>query len=422
MWVILSIITVLILVLLQTILQFEFVSSSQSSSKTQIKQPLFPTRLINTNGSIEKDQEWKDRRSEIINARNPSNDLINRYNGLAMGAWIPTNKSFILEDLSERNQGSGISRFLDQGFNEYYFIMPDFKNLKAVSATEALLKAADETKLKIILILLPPSEGGPSGNYDWEGWINYFNSIKEKYPGSFSGFTIDDFNWISTRNDTRFKNNIDFMEYSKLAEALKHKRGNLNFYPVIYFEGQKTDVILNKYEDFINGIILVSGCYYNVSSLEKQLIIFRELFDNKPTRYVVYPTITFNYTTQNYSPPSDRLVMSTLSIASKMTNGLIVWHETDSPVIQGYLANMDSEVYRTMLEYMKELQIREEEVKSTLYDVLGTIRTESEMNCESWSNRFNYAYDRWFGTQPLQQQTGKQTGAWEKEMTAFVTR
>jgi hypothetical protein len=81
--------------------------------------------------------------------------------------------------------------------------MTDFKDPKIVSSTEALLKAADKTNLKIILILLPPSEGGPSGNYDWKGWINYFNSIKEKYPHSFSSFTIDDFNWISTRNDTR---------------------------------------------------------------------------------------------------------------------------------------------------------------------------------------------------------------------------
>lgn len=386
------------------------------------QQLLLSNRLINSSSSLEKDQEWKDKRSEVIHTKNSSNAFLNRYNGLTMGAWIPTNKSFILENSDANNQTNVISGFLEQGFNEYYFIMPDFKNPRAVSATEALLKAADKTNLKIILILLPPSEGGPSGNYDWEGWINYFNSIKKKYPHSFGGFTIDDFNWISTRSDTQFKNNIDFMESSKLAEALEHKRDDVNFYPVIYFEGQKTEVILNKYEDFINGVILVSGCYYNVSSLEKQLIIFRELFDNKPTRYVVYPSITFNYTTQNYSPPSDRLVMSTLSIASKMTNGLIVWHETDSPVIQGYLANMDNEVYRSMLEYMKELQIREEEAKSTLYDVLGTIRTESEMNCESWSDRFNYAYDQWFDTQPPQQKTGKQTGGWEKEMTAFVTR
>ena len=55
----------------------------------------------------------------------------------------------------------------------------------------------------------------------------------------------------------------------------------------------------------MDGIIAVSGCYYNVSALEPQLQLFGELVNNKPMKYIVYPTITHNYTTQQYSPPSD---------------------------------------------------------------------------------------------------------------------
>ncbi|HZD34711.1 MAG TPA: hypothetical protein VE130_05860 [Nitrososphaeraceae archaeon] len=94
-----------------------------------------------------------------------------------------------------------------------------------VGSTESLLRTTEnlDRGLKIIIIVLPPSEEGSNGNYDWTGWIEYFNSLKERYPNSFEGFTIDDFNWISTRNDTRFEYNIDFMEYSNLMDALKQK-------------------------------------------------------------------------------------------------------------------------------------------------------------------------------------------------------
>ena len=64
----------------------------------------------------------------------------------------------------------------------------------ARSMTENLLQSADGTKLRIIIILLPPSEAGPKGNFDWNGWIEYLNSLKAKYPTSLDGFVIDDFN------------------------------------------------------------------------------------------------------------------------------------------------------------------------------------------------------------------------------------
>ncbi|HEX5186824.1 MAG TPA: hypothetical protein VFV86_08035 [Nitrososphaeraceae archaeon] len=43
--------------------------------------------------------------------------------------------------------------------------------------------------------------------------------MRKKYPKSFVGFTIDNFNWLSTRDDTKYENNIDFMEYSKLIKG-----------------------------------------------------------------------------------------------------------------------------------------------------------------------------------------------------------
>jgi hypothetical protein len=50
-----------------------------------------------------------------------------------------------------------------------------------------------------------------------------FISIGIFCPKSFEGFTIDDFNWISTRSDTKFKNNVDFMEDTELSIELRHK-------------------------------------------------------------------------------------------------------------------------------------------------------------------------------------------------------
>jgi hypothetical protein len=71
----------------------------------------------------------------------------------------------------------------------------------------------------------------------------YFNFLEKKYPKSFEGFTIDDFNWISTREETKFKLNIDFMEYSKLIKALKDKDKDIKFYPTIYFQGKRTALL-----------------------------------------------------------------------------------------------------------------------------------------------------------------------------------
>jgi hypothetical protein len=313
-----------------------------------------------------------------------------------VGVWGPiSNSSHTLEELRGINQSRAISDIITLGFDEYYFVMSDFEDPKLIDSTESLLQSAEnlDNDLKIIIILLPPSEGGPNGNYDWNGWINYFNSLKQRHPNSFEGFTIDDFNWISTRNDTKFEYNIDFMDYSNLIDALKHKREDVKFFPTVYFEGKKTNVVVDEFQNYVDGIIAVSGCYYNVSALEPQLQLFNELFDNKPIKYVVYPTITHNYTRQYYSPPSDRLVISTLSIASRIVDGILIWHYIDSPVIQEYLKNIDNnEVYLSKMNRMEETQIKEELGGATI-DKIHRNSTEIEKNCLNWYNKYKHAYN-----------------------------
>jgi len=274
---------------------------------------------------------------------------------LVMGAYIPD--SLHLEDMKGKAQDNAIQEFLSQGFNEYFFVMDSFDDAEEMESTERLLDSADSTKLKIIIILLPPSEGGPLTNYDWKGWIHYFNYLKARHPSSFDGFAIDDFNWISTRKDTMFWRNIDFMVYTNLTTALELKRNDVKFYPVIYFEGLGLSLIENEFGKFVDSLILVSASYYNVSNLERNILSFKEIFPDKPTRYIVYPTITYNYTKQGYEPPSDRLVMATLSVATRLTDGIIIWHKIDSPIVQDYLKFRDNIKYLDAIHVMETLQI-----------------------------------------------------------------
>ena len=332
----------------------------------------------------------------------PQDEILSMYNdttkerhNLTIGAWVPSNASFILEDLNGADQINAITALLDEGYDEYYFVMTDL-DPKSVSLTDELLSSADRTDLKIGIILLPPSEGGPSGNYDWNEWIDYFNSLK-KHHKSFDGFTIDDFNWISTRNDTRFEYNMDFMEYSNLGDALKEKREGVKFLPTIYFEGKRTNTIIENYSDFIDGVLLVSGCYYDIVALEEQIQIFDTLFDNKPNRYIVYPTITHNYSRYNYNPPSDSQVISTLSIASNMTDGLIVWHDMDNSVIQEFLDNKNNTAYISTIEEFEKVMISEEKIEAKLNSLTETSQSKKDINCKNWHKRYIDAYDRWFG-------------------------
>ncbi len=278
------------------------------------------------------------------------------------GAYIPD--TLHLEDMEVSDQRLAILEFLEQGFNEYYFVMDNFRDPEEVESTERLLDTADNTELKIVIILLPPSEGGPGSSYDWKGWVSYFNDLKTRHPSSFSGFAIDDFNWISTRNDTKFWRNIDFMLDSNLADALKGKRNDVKFCPVVYFEGLRNGIVATEYGEYIDAVILVSASYYNVSRLETNLLQFKELFPGKSTRYIVYPTITYNYTRQGYDPPSDRLVMATLSIATRLVDGIILWHKIDGHIVQDYLNYRENPNYLRALHVMEQLQIADE--KDTL--------------------------------------------------------
>ncbi len=338
---------------------------------------------------------------------------------ISMGAWVPLNNSLILQQLKGEVQKNAIKTLQNQGFHEYYFAMNNFEDTESTKLTEELLKSTEETNLKIIIILRPPSEGNSDTNYDWKGWIKYFNALEKKYPKSFEGFTIDDFNWISTKEDTKFKNNLDFMEYSKLIKALDDKDNDVKFYPTIYFEGRKTDIVDTKYDDYTDGFIVASGCYYNVSTLKKEFTIFREIFE-KSIRYVVYPTITYNYSRQGYNPPTDQLIQATLSIASDSADGLIIFRDTDKPVIQEYLVNQDNKKYLGKITKMKELQINDEKMMTTanLKKLLNLQDAEQYVNCQKWSNRFNKAYDEW---KELSQKE-KENDKWKKEILQIIKK
>jgi len=340
---------------------------------------------------------------EILQYINAEND-INKGNNIiditsregttentTVGLWMPMNTSFALQHLKRAEQEKALEILLKKGYGEYYYVMNNFEDPKSLKITDDLLDTANKTNLKIIIILLPPSEGGPSTSYNWNGWIKYFNSLERKYPRSFEGFTIDDFNWISTRSDTKFKNNIDFMEYTKLSKELKHKSKDVKFYPTVYFEGTKTGIVVKKYKNFIDGLVVVSGCYYNVSILERQLEIFSEIFD-KPMRYVVYPTITYNYSKLNYSPPTDRLVMATLSIALNSSDGLIIWRDADNPVIQEHMENRHDEQYLSDISKSKDVQISDENIET---NSKFSFSNKVHNSCNSWSKKYNEAYDKW---------------------------
>ncbi len=323
---------------------------------------------------------------------------------ITVGLWTPMNNSFALQHLEGEEQKKAIDTLLNKGYQEYYYVMNNFEDPKSLKLTESLLKTANKTNLKIIIILLPPSEGGSDTSYDWDGWIRYFNSLEKKYASSFEGFTIDDFNWISTKSNTKFKNNMDFMEYTMLSKSLEHKSKNVKFYPTVYFEGKKTGIIVKKYNNFIDGLVVASGCYYNVSILERQLDMFSAIF-KKPMRYIVYPTITYNYSRLDYSPPTDLLIMATLSIASTSSHGLIVWRDLDNPVIQEHMKYRHDKQYLLDISNSKQAQIKEEIMDTNNKSVISKLHT----SCSNWAKKYNEAYDKWINLPE-----GEEDDKWKK--------
>ena len=270
---------------------------------------------------------------------------------IILGAWVPTKLQ--LERLQVDEQINAIHTLLSEGFDEYYLVMRDFNNSAERGKIETLLKSTDTTNLKIIIILLPQGEGGTHANYDWKGWILYFNSVKESHP-SFLGFAVDDFNAFVDIRRIRLMNSMDLMDLSNLSSALSYKREDVQFYPVMYVETGEFETLKEKYSKYTAGIILVSTLYQNVSYLEKDFAKFSKMFENKPIKYIIYPTKS------GLNSPSDRLIMATFSIASRWVNGIIVYVNTGHPVVQDYLQNHKNPQYMSAIREMERLQVLHE--------------------------------------------------------------
>lgn len=292
------------------------------------------------------------------------------------GAWM--SNQIPLEALqSHKEKTMAIDLLTEQGYNEYYFLISDYKSKNEQSNVEDLLAASDNSSLRMIAILLPPSEGGENGNYNWDGWIKYLNSLKDNHP-SLDGFIIDDFNWFGTEEveeednnnehqEANLKENVDFMIKSDLDKALQNKRKDLNFFPVL-FEGIDTNNVKRNYFNYSDGIILASSQYYNVTDLQHNLGIFSKVFDNKPIRYVIYTARTSSFIEQGYSPPSDRLILATLSIANKIhgIDGIIVWRNTNNHVMRDYMSNTDNQQYLSFISMMENFQLKDEKESGTI--------------------------------------------------------
>jgi hypothetical protein len=287
------------------------------------------------------------------------------------GAWM--SNQIPLESLPSYDaRKSAIGSLLEQGYNEYYFLISNYQSKDEQSKVDDLLNASDNSPLRMIAILMPPSEGGENGNYNWNGWINYLNSLKDKHS-SLYGFVIDDFNWFSSmdkhdgknrtnHHDANLKENVDFMIKSHLDKALQNKRKDLNFFPVLYFEGMNTNDAKKSFYNYSDGIILASSEFYNVTDLQHNLNVFSKVFYNKPIRYVIYTTRTTSFIEQDYSPPSDRLILATLSIANKAhgIDGIIAWRNTNNHVMSDYMSNTNNTQYLSFVSMMEDFQLRDE--------------------------------------------------------------
>jgi hypothetical protein len=312
-------------------------------------------------------------------------------NSLDFGAWASYQLPLELMDNTERR--TAITTLLEQGFTVYYFTLGNFESENSRAITENILSAADGTGMKMIGLLLPPSEAGTGGNYDWEGWVDYLNPLKAKHS-SFDGFVIDDFNWYgpetqvndeeddeeddgdlddgssdnqdnNNEEENDIEYNVNFMLESNLKEALEKKRKDLHFYPLIYIEGTKTNTVKSEFYNLTDGIVLASADFYNITKLEHNLDVFGKVFSNnsKTIRYLIYTAPTSNFLLQGYYPPSDRLILATLSTAldsSAVDKGIVIWRNTGNPAILDYLSNQNNSRYQNFVSLMKDLQLKDE--------------------------------------------------------------
>jgi hypothetical protein len=274
---------------------------------------------------------------------------------LVLGAWVPA--QLHLESLKGENRTNAINTLLSEGFDEYYLIMRDFNNITERVRVEELLNSTDTTDLNVIIILLPQSEGGTRSNYNWKGWVAYFNSLREKHS-SFLGFAVDDFNAIVDIRRIRSMNSMDLIGLSNFSSAIAYKRDDVQFYPVMYVETGEFETLKEKYDKYITGIILVSTLYQNVSHLEQDFSKFSKMFENKQIKYIVYPVKS------GFEPASAHLLMATLSIASRRAEGIIVYVNTGHPVIQEFLRNHKESQYMSAIGEMERLQVNQEVIES----------------------------------------------------------
>jgi hypothetical protein len=278
-----------------------------------------------------------------------------RREKIAIGAWIPP--QLYLERMHGDEQLNAIHSLLSQGFNEYYFVLRYFNNTTETKAAEELLKAADNTDLKIIIILLPLAEGGTHASYDWKGWMLYFNTLKEKHQ-SFVGFAIDDFNAIVKIRRIYLMNNMDLMILSNFSSALSYKRDDVQFYPVMYIETGEFETLKKEFDRYYKGIILVSTLYSNISHLENDLANISKNLDDKSIKFIVYPTKS------GFQSSADRLIMATLSIASRWADGIIIYRNTTNAIVQDYLCNHNNAKYMSAIGEMERLQVKNEIIES----------------------------------------------------------
>jgi hypothetical protein len=71
-----------------------------------------------------------------------------------------------------------------------------------------------------------------------------------------------------------------------------------------------------------------------------------------------------------------------------MVDGILIWHKIDSPVIQEYLKNANSDsdynkTYISKMDQIKKIQIKNEEDESKI-DKPNKNSTEIENNCREW--------------------------------------
>jgi hypothetical protein len=331
--------------------------------------------------------------NEYFGSDNSSSRYLSpRGKNIDFGAWASYQLPLELMDSAERK--TAITTLLEQGFTVYYFTLGNFESETSRAITENILTAADGTGMKMIGILLPPSEAGSDGNYDWEGWVDYLNSLKGRHS-SLDGFVLDDFNWygpeiqendeneddeedsdsVDAESDGNQDNNneeeddvqynINFMLESDLREALEKKRKDLHFYPLIYIEGVKTNTAKREFYNLTDGIVLASVDFYNITKLEHNLDVFGKVFNNnsKTIRYLIYTAPTSNFLLQGYYPPSDRLILATLSTALEsrtVDKGIVIWRNTGNPAIMDYLSNQNNSRYLDSVSLMKELQLKDE--------------------------------------------------------------